>query len=115
MTPAVAAMLVTVMLALAFAVAARTRVRPIRASRAPPPERRIRRHRDAIEFFHPADLLALHAPHPECEGLFPLARDTRGNLYVVDPRQADPAVVRIDPRANERQVVCRSLSEFLGR
>ena len=103
------------MLTIAVATIAYSRWRESREARTPSTRRPLRRRHDAIEFFHPADLLALRAPHPECEGLFPLARDPEGNLYVVDPRLPDPAVVRIDPRAREREVVCRSLSEFLGR
>lgn len=113
MTPSIAATSVTVILSIALVATILARFRNAPDARRTPRRRSVTAPRTAIEFFHPADLLALRAPHQDCEGLFPLARDAHGNLYVVDPRMPDPAVIRIDPRRNAREVVSPSLSEFL--
>src|SRR5690606_38729255 len=58
-----------------------------------------------VAFFEPAKLENAEATGAVCDGMFAFASNGAGDLYMIDPKEADPAVIYYLHESGERRAV----------
>jgi hypothetical protein len=67
-----------------------------------------------VAFYEPADAESLRHTFHDPGKYFAFANDGFGNVYMVDPREADPPVLFHDHEAGTTEPVAPSISEFMN-
>lgn len=66
-----------------------------------------------VAFFEPANLENAGTTDSICKGMFAFASNGAGDLYLIDPREADPEVIYYLHESGERRAMGVTLSQFI--